>query len=140
VNVHFVQDNESLSHARALRGLHFQAMPNGQAKLVRVARGAVMDVCVDIRSHSPTCGQHFKCLLDDRNKQMLFIPEGFAHGFVTLEDATIFNYKCSGYYHRPSERTVLWNDPALAIEWGTNDPIMSEKDRQGTPFTRNLWP
>lgn len=137
--VRFVQDNESLSSAGTLRGLHFQARPHAQAKLVRVVRGAVLDVCVDLRPGSPTRGRHFKCVLDEGDRRMLYIPEGFAHGFHTLEDGTIFSYKCSGYYHRPAERTLLWNDPDLGIDWGAKDPLLSEKDRQGMTFASRSW-
>jgi dTDP-4-dehydrorhamnose 3,5-epimerase len=139
VTPHFVQDNESLSMAGVLRGLHFQAAPHAQAKLVRVSRGAVLDVVVDIRPASPTFGKHYAVALDDRDFRMLYIPEGFAHGFRTLEDHTIFNYKCTAYYHPASERTIAWNDPALGIPWGISDPIVSEKDKKGTPFTAMAW-
>ncbi len=130
----FVQDNESLSNADVLRGLHFQTAPDAQAKLVRVIQGAVLDVCVDIRPASPTCGQHYKVELNGREKTMLWIPEGFAHGFRTLENGTIFSYKCSAYYAPSSERTILWNDPALAIDWGITGPVLSAKDRAGQLF------
>ena len=130
----FVQDNESQSQSGVLRGLHFQAPPHAQGKLVRVVKGAVLDVCLDIRPGSPTFGQHYKLELSGEAKNMLWIPEGFAHGFRTLEDGTIFSYKCTGYYHPPSERTVLWNDPALGIDWGIADPVLSAKDRAGIPL------
>ncbi len=130
----FVQDNESNSQAGVLRGLHFQAEPHGQGKLVRVITGAVLDVCLDIRPGSPTFGQHFALELTGEEKSMLWIPAGFAHGFRTLEDGTIFSYKCTGLYHPPSERTVLWNDPALGISWGITDPVLSAKDRAGIPL------
>ena len=130
----FVQDNESESQAGVLRGLHFQAAPHGQGKLVRVVRGAVLDVCLDIRPGSATFGQHYKLELTGDEKNMLWIPEGFAHGFSTLENGTIFSYKCTDYYHPPSERTVLWNDPALGIEWGNREPVLSAKDRAGIPL------
>lgn len=127
----FVQDNESCSQAGVLRGLHFQAAPHAQGKLVRVVRGGVLDVCVDIRPASPTFGRHFSMVLDGENKAMLWIPEGFAHGFRTLENDTVFSYKCTAPYHPPSERTLLWNDPALGIDWGIADPVLSAKDRVG---------
>lgn len=133
--VNFVQDNESRSAAGVLRGLHFQADPHGQAKLVRVISGAVLDVCVDIRPESPTCGQHFKIELTGDDKTMLYIPVGFAHGFRTLVDGTMFSYKCSAHYHPQSERTILWNDPSLGIDWGITDPVLSAKDLGGVPFT-----
>ena len=131
----FVQDNESLSQAGVVRGLHFQAPPHAQGKLVRVVRGAVLDVCVDLRKASPTYGQHFKMELDGVEKAMLWIPEGFAHGFRTLQDDTIFSYKCTAYYAPHSERTLLWNDPALGIDWGITDPVLSAKDQGGIPFS-----
>ena len=130
----FVQDNESMSQAGVLRGLHFQAEPHAQAKLVRVVQGAVLDVCVDIRPESATYGHHLAFRLDSKEKAMLYIPAGFAHGFRTLEDGTIFHYKCSAFYHPPSERTILWNDPALGIDWGITDPLLSAKDKVGVPF------
>ena len=131
-NAHFVQDNESLSQSGVVRGLHFQAHPHAQAKLVRVVQGAVLDVCLDIRPASRTFGQHFKVELSGKEKNMLWIPEGFAHGFRTLEDNTIFSYKCTGSYHPSSERTILWNDPELDIDWGITDPVLSGKDKMGT--------
>ncbi len=111
--------------------------PHAQGKLVRVVNGAVLDVCVDIRPDSPTYGQHFKAVLDGENKHMLYIPEGFAHGFHTLEDGTIFAYKCTAYYDKASERCIRWDDPALNIEWGAQDPVLSEKDLLGVPFDLN---
>jgi len=132
--VHFVQDNESLSGAGVVRGLHFQTAPHAQGKLVRVISGAVLDVCLDIRPHSSTFGRHFAMRLDGDAKTMLWIPDGFAHGFRTLEEDTIFSYKCTGPYEKSAERTILWNDHALNIAWGIDDPVLSEKDRNGTPF------
>jgi dTDP-4-dehydrorhamnose 3,5-epimerase len=139
-DVEWVQDNESQSDKGVLRGLHFQLPPQGQSKLVRVVKGAVLDVVVDIRPGSPTYGRHFKLVLDGVSKAMLFIPEGFAHGFHTLEDGTIFAYKCSRYYDRDSERTIQWNDPTLAIDWQAPAPILSSKDLDGLPFALNPWP
>ncbi|MBX2973183.1 MAG: dTDP-4-dehydrorhamnose 3,5-epimerase [Flavobacteriales bacterium] len=133
-NVPFVQDNESLSGSRVLRGLHFQVAPHAQGKLVHVVRGAVLDVCVDIRPRSATFGQHFKIRLDDKAKEMLWIPPGFAHGFVVLEPDAVFAYKCTAFYHPASERTLRWNDPDLAIDWGTQDPVVSDKDAAGMSF------
>ena len=133
-NVHFVQDNESLSQSRVLRGLHFQAAPHAQGKLVRVVQGAVLDVCLDIRPASRTFGQYFKVELSGKEKNMLWIPEGFAHGFRTLEDNTIFSYKCTAPYHPSSERTILWDDPELGIDWGIADPVLSGKDKLGMSF------
>ncbi|MGL4598943.1 MAG: dTDP-4-dehydrorhamnose 3,5-epimerase [Bacteroidia bacterium] len=130
----FVQDNQSLSQQGVLRGLHFQKPPHAQAKLVRVIQGAVLDVAVDIRKHSPTYGQHVAVELTGENKTMFYIPEGFAHGFLTLQDDTIFAYKCSNYYNKASEESLLWNDPDLKIEWGIAAPLLSEKDLAGLPF------
>ena len=127
----FVQDNQSLSNRGVLRGLHFQRPPHAQAKLVRVINGSVLDIAVDIRKNSPTYGKHVSILLSGENKTMFYIPEGFAHGFATLEDQTVFSYKCAGYYDKASEDTLLWNDPALAIDWTISDPVLSEKDKVG---------
>jgi dTDP-4-dehydrorhamnose 3,5-epimerase len=127
----FVQDNLSYSHRGVLRGLHFQATPHAQAKLVSVLRGAVLDVCVDIRPQSSTFGQHVRMELTAIGAEMLYIPEGFAHGFVALENDTLFHYKCGARYEPSAERTLIWNDPALGISWGVSDPLVSEKDRAG---------
>ncbi len=130
----FLQDNQSKSQAGALRGLHFQAPPFGQGKLVRVITGAVYDVIVDIRKNSPTYGEHYGIELSEENFTMLWIPEGFAHGFTTLRDNTIFNYKCTQVYNKESEGGILWNDPDLHIDWKNDAPILSDKDRQNQPF------
>ena len=130
----FVQDNESRSGKGVLRGLHFQEPPYAQGKLVRVARGAVMDVSVDIRKDSPTYGEWVAYELTEHNKRQLWIPPGFAHGFVTLEDDTIFIYKCSNIYKKESENSIRWNDPELNIDWGIADPIVSEKDKSSPLF------
>lgn len=127
----FVQDNQSLSQKGVLRGLHFQNPPHAQAKLVRVITGAVLDIAVDIRKNSPTYGKHFGIELNAENKTMFFIPEGFAHGFVTLRDDTIFSYKCAGFYNKESEESILWNDPDLGIDWGIENPLLSPKDMSG---------
>jgi dTDP-4-dehydrorhamnose 3,5-epimerase len=124
----FVQDNQSLSHTGILRGLHFQKEPHAQGKFVRVITGAVLDVAVDIRKASPTYGQFVAEKLTGANKRMMYIPPGFAHGFVTREDNTIFTYKCTNYYHPASEGGVLWNSPSLNIPWGIENPILSAKD------------
>jgi dTDP-4-dehydrorhamnose 3,5-epimerase len=131
IDARFVQDNESLSQKGVLRGLHFQRPPFAQGKLVRVVTGAVMDVAVDIRKGSPTYGQWVKAELSASNKLMMYIPEGFAHGFLVLEDNTIFQYKCTNYYNRESEGGIIWNDPDLNIDWGVDNPIVSEKDLRG---------
>lgn len=130
----FFQDNESLSHKGVLRGLHFQNPPYAQAKLVRVIRGAVMDVVVDIRQNSPTYGKNLSLQLSASNKTMLYIPEGFAHGFLVLEDNTIFSYKCSRIYNKEAEDGIFWNDPDLNINWNIQNPILSEKDKNAKRF------
>lgn len=132
--VNFVQDNESLSSTGVIRGLHFQKPPYEQGKLVRVIKGAVMDVVVDIRKNSPTYGEIFCLELSEENKKQLWIPPGFAHGFETLKDNTIFVYKCSGPYNKDSEDHIFWNDPELNIDWKTNNPIISEKDLEEKLF------
>lgn len=130
----FVQDNQSMSQKGVLRGLHFQAPPHAQAKLVAVLQGKVIDVVVDIRSASPTYGQTCKVELSAENKLQLYVPIGFAHGFATLEENTIFSYKCSNFYNQPSEGGILWNDPDLNIEWGIENPILSDKDQVNPLF------
>lgn len=129
LNETFVQDNQSLSHKGTIRGLHFQAPPFAQGKLVRVITGAVLDVIVDIRKNSPTYGRTFSIELNAHNKLMLWVPVGFAHGFSTLQDHTIFQYKCTGYYNKESEGGLRWNDPDLKINWGVDSAILSEKDK-----------
>lgn len=131
LHLNFVQDNQSLSQKGVLRGLHLQNPPNAQGKLVRVITGAVFDVAVDIRKNSPTYGKYFGLELTEKNKWMMFIPEGFAHGFLTLEDNTVFSYKCTNYYNKPSEDCILWNDPQIGIDWKTDNPLLSEKDKEG---------
>ena len=131
LDLDFVQDNQSLSQKGVLRGLHFQDPPHAQGKLVRVISGAVFDVAVDIRKGSPTYGQWFGETLSAQNKWMMYIPPGFAHGFATLEDNTIFFYKCTNFYNKAAEDCILWNDPDINIRWGLNEPLLSEKDRQG---------
>jgi dTDP-4-dehydrorhamnose 3,5-epimerase len=135
LNISFVQDNESVSKANVLRGLHLQLPPKGQAKLVRVSKGRALDVVVDLRRTEPTFGRHFKIELSAENATQLFIPEGFAHGFLTLEDETIFSYKCSNYYSKELERSIRWNDSSLAIEWGALDPLVSERDAHASFFS-----
>jgi dTDP-4-dehydrorhamnose 3,5-epimerase len=134
INVDFVQDNESKSAKGVLRGLHFQRAPFAQGKLVRVIRGAVLDVAVDIRKDSPTFGKWNSIMLSEQNKLMYWIPEGFAHGFLTLEDDTIFSYKCTGVYHKPSESSIIWNDPDLKIDWNISNPVLSPKDLTAPTF------
>jgi dTDP-4-dehydrorhamnose 3,5-epimerase len=134
ISADFVQDNQSLSQRAVLRGLHFQNPPFAQAKLVRVITGSVFDVAVDIRKNSRTYGQWYGVELNESNKWMLYIPEGFAHGFATLRDNTIFSYKCSNFYHKASEDCILWNDNDIGIDWGISSPLLSEKDLQGKKF------
>lgn len=134
--VKFVQDNESYSARRGvLRGLHFQKGKAAQAKLLRVVRGSVLDVAVDIRPGSPTRGRYVSAVLSGENKRQFFIPRGFAHGFLVLEDDTVFQYKCDNYYAPEAEGSYRWNDPTLAIDWGVlpDELILSEKDAQA-PF------
>ena len=141
INIDFVQDNHSLSaKAGTLRGLHFQAPPHGQAKLVRCGRGALYDVAVDVRAGSPTYGDWFGIELSFENGKQLFVPEGFLHGFMTLNDDTEIVYKCSDFYSPTADGSVLWS--SCGIEWPLDiDPVLSEKDKQAvalkdftTPF------
>lgn len=130
LNVRFVQDNESRSKRGVLRGLHFQMEPYAQAKLVRVVQGRVFDVAVDIRPGSATFGRYVAVELSADNHRQLFIPKGFAHGYVVLEEDTVFQYKCDEYYHPESEDGVAWNDPQIGIEWPLTESeiILSPKD------------
>jgi len=134
IKANFVQDNESLSQQGVVRGLHFQNPPFAQGKLVRVIKGAVLDVVVDIRKKSVTYGKYFSIELSEQNKTMFWIPEGFAHGFRTLENNTIFFYKCTNVYHKEAEDCILWNDNFLTIDWGIENPIISDKDKNGKTF------
>jgi len=129
LDMDFVQDNQSMSMKGVLRGLHFQAPPFAQGKLVRVIQGSVIDVAVDIRKSSPSFGKHVAVELSGDNKRMFWVPEGFAHGFLTLEDHTIFSYRCTDVYNKESEGSLNWNDPELNIDWNISDPILSEKDQ-----------
>lgn len=133
--IDFIQDNQSVSKKGVLRGLHFQNNPHAQGKLVRVAQGAVIDVAVDIRKDSPTYGQHVAVELTAENNKQFWIPAGFAHGFAALENNTIFCYKCTDYYAPECEGSLLWNDPDLNINWGIENPLVSEKDEVATKFT-----
>lgn len=129
-DTHFVQDNESKSCYGVVRGLHFQKPPHAQSKLVRVIKGRVLDVAVDIRKGSPTYGQHVAVELTEDNHRQFFIPRGFAHGFVVLSEEAIFQYKCDNYYAPQSEGAIAWDDPDLGIDWGipAADALLSEKD------------
>lgn len=134
-DIAFYQDNESISKLNVLRGLHFQSPPFAQGKLVRVSFGRALDVAVDIRNGSPTYGKHFSIELSKENKKMFWIPPGFAHGFVALEENTVFDYKCTNYYSPDCEGTIQWNDTCLNINWNVKNPIISEKDQKGQDFT-----
>ena len=132
--IQFVQDNISISKKNVLRGLHFQKPPFAQGKLVTVLRGSVIDVAVDLREKSETYGQYQLVELSENNKLQFWIPAGFAHGFCSLEDDTIFSYKCSNYYSPQHEETIMWNDTDLAIDWKIINPIVSDKDKIGKYF------
>lgn len=126
----FIQDNESFSSRGVLRGLHFQSPPYEQGKLVRVTNGSVLDVALDLRKSSSTFGKHVAVHLSEENKKMFWIPPGFAHGFIALEDNTRFLYKCTNVYHKQSEGSVHWNDPELGIDWQIREPLVSQKDKE----------
>lgn len=133
----FLQDNEAFSSKGVVRGLHWQAFPYTQAKLVRVVRGAVLDVAVDIRKNSPTYGRYEAVELSGRNKRQFFVPRGFAHGYVVLEDDTVFSYKCDNLYAPSSERSMNFSDPALGIRFPDlgGELMFSAKDRAAVPFS-----
>ena len=137
--VRFVQDNESKSCYGVLRGLHFQKAPHAQSKLVRVVKGAVLDVAVDIRKGSPTFGKHVAVELTEENHRQFFIPRGFAHGFAVLSETAIFTYKCDNLYHPEAEGGIIYNDPTLNIDWRipTDKVLISEKDTKH-PFFKDL--
>jgi dTDP-4-dehydrorhamnose 3,5-epimerase len=134
IDKNFVQDNESMSQKGVLRGLHFQKPPFDQGKLVRVMQGAVLDVAVDIRKSSPTYGDWVSVELTQDNKWMYWIPPGFAHGFVSLQDNTVFFYKCTNIYNKESEGSIFWNDPTLNINWEIENPLLTEKDKMAPLF------
>lgn len=137
----FVQDNHSLSHRGVLRGLHYQLNPHAQGKLVRVVQGKAWDVAVDIRQDSSTFGQWVSVELSAENKRMFWIPAGFAHGFMALEDQTQFMYKTTDYYAKDAEQSLLWSDPALAIDWPIADNmpiIVNDKDQQSLTLTQAI--
>ena len=130
IDIEFNQDNHSKSTKGVLRGLHYQAYPHGQAKIVRCAKGRIYDVAVDIRPKSETFGQYVKVELSEENKHMLYIPVGFAHGFVALSDEVELLYKASGEYNPQADRGILWNDPDINIDWEIDfEPLLSEKDK-----------
>ncbi len=130
INTNFVQDNQSKSSFGVLRGLHYQLNPHAQAKLVRVISGEVLDVAVDIRTGSPTFGKHFSIVLSDKNKKQLYIPRGFAHGFVVLSETAEFFYKCDNFYNKEADAGIKYNDSAIGIDWMVNPDaiLVSEKD------------
>ena len=137
INFDFLQDNQSQSSKGVLRGLHFQNPPYAQGKLVSVIAGAVIDIAVDLRRKSKTYGSYFALELSEQNKTIFWIPPGFAHGFVSLQDNTIFSYKCTQVYNKHSEASIRWDDPDLAIDLKIQNPIISEKDRNA-PFFKEL--
>lgn len=139
ITTNFVQDNEALSHKGSLRGLHYQKGPYSQAKLVRVVKGRVLDVVVDLRENSKTFGETFEIVISEENKKQLFVPKGFAHGYSVLENNTILHYKCDAYYNPESEAGIHYQDPDLQINWQLNDTdiIVSEKDKK-LPFFKEL--
>lgn len=129
LNYNFIQDNHSYSAAKGtLRGLHFQKGEHSQAKLVRCGKGAVLDIAVDLRKGSPTYKKWYGATLSAENKKQFLIPRGFAHGFLTLTDDVEFLYKADNYYNFESDRNIIWNDIEIGVEWGTNNPILSDKD------------
>lgn len=140
LDIDFVQDNHSKSCARALRGLHFQAPPHAQAKLVRCVRGSVWDVIVDIRRDSPTYRRWEGVTLTAESHRMVFVPIGFAHGFCVLSDGAEVQYKCSDFYAPDSARGIAWDDPGLAIDWPVADPVLSDQDRMHPPLTDDINP
>ena len=134
----FVQDNETYSVFGVLRGLHFQNPPHSQSKLMRVIEGEVFDVVVDLRSDSPTYGKHVALKINGKQKQMLYVPRGFAHGFLVLSENAVISYKVDAYYHPESERTLDWKDKTLNIKWPLSESeiFLSEKDKNGTPWRK----
>lgn len=141
-NPNFVQDNQSKSQKGVLRGLHFQTPPYEQGKLVSVIRGSVLDIALDIRKNSQTYGQYVSAILKGETGHMLWIPSGFAHGFLTLEDDTIFSYKCTNFYNHNSEGAIRWDDPKLGIDWNLNglEPLLSGKDKSAESFSTFVSP
>jgi dTDP-4-dehydrorhamnose 3,5-epimerase len=135
ISQRFIQDNHSRSGKGVLRGLHYQ-LTQPQGKLVRVARGEVFDVAVDVRMGSPNFGQWFGAKLNEESMRMMYLPPGFAHGFVVLSDVADFIYKCTDYYHPQSEQGIAWNDPDIDIEWPIKDVILSEKDLSNPTLSR----
>lgn len=133
-SVQFKQSNESVSREGVLRGMHFQVPPHGQGKLVRVTQGRVLDVAVDLRKESPTFGQHVAVELSSENRWQLWIPVGFAHGFLAMEDASTLQYQCTDTYHPESEKSLAWDDPNLGIDWRVERPLVSDRDQAASAF------
>ena len=138
--INFVQDNQSVSSKNILRGLHFQKPPHAQAKLVRVIKGSVLDVVVDLRKKSKTYGEYILEELSEYNNHQLFISKGMAHGFLTLEDNTIFTYKCSEFYCKDAEDSIIWNDSSIGIKWPGSKPLLSKKDQNAKKFSSFIFP
>jgi dTDP-4-dehydrorhamnose 3,5-epimerase len=138
--INFVQDNQSVSSKNILRGLHFQKPPHAQAKLVRVIKGCVLDVVVDLRKKSKTYGKYILEELSEYNNHQLFLPKGMAHGFLTLEDNTIFTYKCSEFYFKEAEDSIIWNDSSIGIKWPDIIPLLSKKDLYAKKFSSFVSP
>lgn len=134
IDADFVQDNVSKSNRGTIRGLHYQVGEFAQGKICSVLKGSVIDVAVDIRFGSPTFGEYFSIELSDKNKIQLWIPVGFAHGFAVKSDDTIFIYKCTSKYHKESERSIIYDDSDLNVNWQIDNPIVSDKDLEGIPF------
>ena len=141
LDIDFVQDNQSKSCYGVLRGLHFQKPPYAQSKLVRVVKGRVLDVSVDIRKSSPTFGQYEAIEISEENQRHIFIPHGFAHGFAVLSNEVIFQYKCDNFYNKESEGAIAWNDPEIGIDWGipSADIILSDKDKVNPLLKNAEW-
>lgn len=141
LDINFVQDNQSVSQKGTLRGLHFQLGQAAQAKLVRTIVGEIMDVVVDLRKDSPSFGKHFKTILSGDNNHQLFVPRGFAHGFLVLSEMAVFAYKCDNYYDKPSEAGIIFNDKTLAIDWGypEEELVLSEKDKNLPGFEESSF-
>jgi dTDP-4-dehydrorhamnose 3,5-epimerase len=132
--INFVQDNLSVSKKGVLRGLHLQKPPFDQGKFIQVLKGSVLDVVIDLRKTSSTYGQHYKIEINDKNRYQLWIPRGFAHGFLAKEENTIFSYKCDNPYSKDHEMSLLWNDKDLGIDWGIKNPLVSQKDMLAESF------
>ena len=140
INSVFVQDNESKSTFGVLRGLHYQVQPKGMTKLIRTTKGKILDVALDIRPNSTTFGKYFSIILSAKNKKQLFIPKGFAHGFLVLSKVAVVNYKCDEFYSKEHESGILWNDPILNIDWGIelSKVILSDKDKIQPTFENHV--